>query len=489
MGFFSLFKEKSFYFAIVLLINFMAYIENSIIIPYNRIKKENKEDSPMVLEPYPNNFLSKEENISIFLEYPLINNYMDQMIITVAIGSPPQDFNVLLDTGSNILWISDHKCDPCPLDIKKFKSEISTSLQYTDFEKTINYATGKVKGKWVHEKVGFPGLNGTDLKLLIADESEGAVTDGIVGFGYNTKSESSIIDTLYEKKIIESNMFCQIYNLNNTTSSEEGVTGTLLIGEYPIFIKEKILKEGNKDYLGSCNLQKHNNHWACQLKSIFYGQVKDKNIKKVPVLQDIIFDTGANRDIFTTQLFHEIVSNFFQEHIDSKICSIDQGTSSTRLLCKCDDLSIYKNINYEIGDWIIYIKPNEYFMKSSEDLCKSSFISLNGLNANLFGEPMLKLFVSIFNKQDDKFEFYGENMIKSKEVTASIQDIDEQSEFVNVVYDSFKVNKIIGIGFIAFVIILLIAVICLSLCLVYNYSKSRKTINNETINMAMIENK
>ena len=160
------------------------------------------------------------------------------MIITVAVGSPPQDFNVLLDTGSNILWVSDFKCNPCPLEIKKFNSDVSTSLQKTEIEKTITYATGKVKGKWVNEKVGFPGLEGTDLKILIANESEGADTDGIVGLGYNAKAESSIIDTLFEKKLIESNMFCQIYNLNNTSSNQEE-SGNLIIGEYLPSLKRR----------------------------------------------------------------------------------------------------------------------------------------------------------------------------------------------------------------------------------------------------------
>ena len=147
---------------------------------------------------------------------------------------------------------------------------------------------------------------------------------------------------------------------------------------------------------------------------------------------------------------------------------------------------MYKNINFVLGDWIMYMKPNEYFMEDSGDLCYSSFISLNGLNANLFGEPMLKLFVSIFNKQDEKFEFYGDNMIRNIEVTASIQNIDNQSEFVSTIFDFFKVNKIVGMGFIVFVIILLIAVISLSLCLVYKYSKSTKSVNNESIKDVMI---
>ncbi len=404
---------------LIFLLILISSVNSKIKLPFTMRKNTKLSD-----EASNNIILSYDEDTHLFLKYELRNNYMDQMLVTINIGTPPQQFTLLVDSGSNILWISDSKCNPCPLNIHKFNKNQSTSFLQTDESKMIKYATGNVKGKYVKEKVSF-GMHddSIELKILIAEESDGADTDGIIGMGYKTDNETSIIDTLFNQKKIENNMYTQIYDLSN----KENIKGEILLGEYPKVIKERFEKDGNKNFLGSCKLSIYNSHWACQLTSVAYGNSEEEREKtKKAVLQDIIFDTGANRNILSPQLYTDMIKTYFKDFIDSEKCKEKQTPNTSKLICKKETLSELKNINFIIGDWVLFMKPDEYLYLEDDEL-KLNIISMNGVNVNLFGEPMLKLFISIFNKGEEKFEFYGENMFTIKDNLS-----DKASKEVNI---------------------------------------------------------
>jgi len=77
-----------------------------------------------------------------------ITNYMDaQYYGTIHIGTPPQEFSVIFDTGSSNLWVPSTKCKftnvACLLH-RKYDSQSSTSWKADGQEFAIQVNTAKI---------------------------------------------------------------------------------------------------------------------------------------------------------------------------------------------------------------------------------------------------------------------------------------------------------------------------------------------------------
>ncbi|XGW31781.1 hypothetical protein V3C99_010166 [Haemonchus contortus] len=145
-----------------------------------------------------------------------LSNYMNnQYYGTIQIGTLPQTFKVLFDTGSSNLWIP---CWDCPQSDKacqnhdKFYCDQSSTCNHTDQPISIHYGTGSMQGHVDHDIVCF----GTDEKYC-TDSSQGfgcatkepgntfvyAPFDGILGMAWDSIAKDSIpqpLDQIYANK-------------------------------------------------------------------------------------------------------------------------------------------------------------------------------------------------------------------------------------------------------------------------------------------------
>lgn len=108
----------------------------------------------------------------------------------VSIGTPPQDFNLILDTGSSDLWVATSSCTSCAS--TEFIASKSSSYQSSGASLEITYGSGSVKGTTSQDTVSLGGFTITQQELLAVSSLTSGLLDsvlsGIMGLGFNTIS-------------------------------------------------------------------------------------------------------------------------------------------------------------------------------------------------------------------------------------------------------------------------------------------------------------
>jgi hypothetical protein len=127
-----------------------------------------------------------------------ITNVADtQYFGPIGIGSPPQVFNVIFDTGSSNLWVPGKSClsAACLLHAK-FNPSKSSTFKDNKTKWEIQYGSGAVKGTWATDIINLAGLT-ANQQFGLTTKEEGtsfiaAKFDGICGFGWTAISVDNV---------------------------------------------------------------------------------------------------------------------------------------------------------------------------------------------------------------------------------------------------------------------------------------------------------
>ncbi|KAI8977635.1 aspartic peptidase domain-containing protein [Mycotypha africana] len=210
-----------------------AEAKNTIKVPIKAIKETNTSRVDRV-----HSKLQKRLDASV----PLFN-YRTQFLATIDVGTPPQKFNVVIDTGSADLWIPSKECpdDYCPY--YTFNSAKSSTYHDLKEKFDILYGSAYASGKFVTDDVTLSGITVKNQKLALVTKTEGVLNvntsvsakihqDGILGLGYphlvtGARSYNPLLFNMMEQHLIPQPVF-SIYMGNQLDSV--GWTGELMLG-------------------------------------------------------------------------------------------------------------------------------------------------------------------------------------------------------------------------------------------------------------------
>ncbi|XP_066111256.1 renin isoform X2 [Saccopteryx bilineata] len=174
-----------------------------------------------------------------------LTNYLDtQYYGEIGIGTPPQTFKVIFDTGSANLWVPSTKCSPlysaCEIH-SLYDSSESSSYMENGTEFTIHYGSGKVKGFLSQDMVTVGGITVTqtfgEVTELPLMPFMLAKFDGVLGMGFPAQAVGGVtpvFDHILSQRVLKEDVFSVYYSRVSVRSAillcEEGCTAVVDTG-------------------------------------------------------------------------------------------------------------------------------------------------------------------------------------------------------------------------------------------------------------------
>ncbi|KAG1871567.1 aspartic peptidase domain-containing protein, partial [Suillus subluteus] len=124
----------------------------------------------------------------------------------VSIGTPPQNFNLVLDTGSSDLWVATTSCTSCGSDIPEFNPSKSSTYKATSSQLEINYGSGSAQGIVAQDSVTFGSFEMSQELLAVTNITSGLIDDGLSGImGLGFASISALQTTPFWEALYNAN--------------------------------------------------------------------------------------------------------------------------------------------------------------------------------------------------------------------------------------------------------------------------------------------
>nr|AAR88042.1 pregnancy-associated glycoprotein 1 [Odocoileus virginianus] len=370
----------------LVLLGLVAFSECIVKIPLKRVQimRKTRSEKNMLnsfLEEHAYRLYKTSSPGSNITTHPLRNIKNMLYVGNITIGTPPQKFQVLFDTGSSNLWVPSMLCTSlfCSSHVL-FRHLQSSTYQPTNKTFIINYLSGTMKGVIARDTVRIGDLVSTDqhfgLSMEISRNKE-VPFDGVLGLGYPKFSFSGVIP-IFD-------------NLKNQGAISEPVFAFYLSKGNP---EGSVVMFGGVDtsyYHGTLN-------WVPLIKAGRWCVHMDRISMNRQVVAcnagcEAIVDTGTSLILGPRRMVDNIL-----RHIGAKPRGSEHYVS-------CSAVNTLPSIDFTIKG-INYTVPAQFYaIKGSDGNC---YITFKHIPANtpretwILGDVFLRLYFSVFDRGNDR---------------------------------------------------------------------------------------
>ncbi|CAD5221013.1 unnamed protein product [Bursaphelenchus okinawaensis] len=320
----------------------------------------------------------------------VLNRHNIQYLGYVSLGTPPQRFKTIFDTGSAALWVPKKGCrsqgllvETCENGTELYDPEASTTHKDTNQPFEITYGTGSVKG-YLHDDVfAFGDPNGPQLKLkkpvrFGAGEQMTFGDISILGLPLSdNQGETSIFHEAVKEGLMDNPIFTTYLSKCAQSQCDNG--GVITFGD---------LDQKNCGRVADwVEIEPSSDHWEVKIAGI---GVRDKFIG---LSGNAVSDTGTSHIVVPKKVMEVIVQELRPKEV--------QGAYALPCNSKLSFSIIINNKEYPI------ISDN-LLIPHDDGMCELAIVGAD-FPVILLGDPFIRSYCQIHDIKNRKLGFAPAN--------------------------------------------------------------------------------
>lgn len=306
----------------------------------------------------------------------------------ISIGTPPQEFTVVFDTGSGNLLLPSKQCtDEACISHKRFDaSASSTAVNIAFADKpdkgvdkvgdrdvvTITFGTGEISGVFIKDNICVGSICTHGDFVIATEESDEPFSlvpfDGIFGLSLPQMSEAphfNVFDCMIRDKVLKSNVFSVFFGAADEEESE------ITFGEY------KTSRMASKLFWVPVS---NPGYWQVEMEDIV---VDGRRQELCHGNCQVAVDTGTSLMAGPTDIINSL-------------------TDKLNVSNDCSNYKKLPDLGFLVGEHTLNLKPDDYIDKG-EDGCSVALMTLDIPPPKgplfIFGDPFLRKYYTVYDRE------------------------------------------------------------------------------------------
>ncbi|XP_054475783.1 gastricsin-like [Anoplopoma fimbria] len=323
-----------------------------------------------------------------------INNYADTTYYgAISIGTPPQSFQVLFDTGSANLWVDSVLCNTQACNAHtKFNPQQSSTYSAKGQSFYLPYGAGSLYGVFGYDTVNVAGIviNNQEIGLSTNEPGQNFVVakfDGILGLSYPSISaggETPVMDNMMSHNMLDADIFAFYL-------SRGGQQGSVLsFGEV-----DSSLYQGQIYWTPVTS----ETYWQIGVQGF---QINGHETGLCSQGCQAVVDTGTSMLTAPSQIMGSIMQAIGA-----------QQSQYGQYMVDCSQINNLPTLSFVISGVSLPLPPSAYIVQNyqngyqycSVDITPTYLPSRNGQPLWIFGDVFLREYYSIYDRTNNRLGF------------------------------------------------------------------------------------